>query len=70
MEIFVPKSVVTLSANRTASCLSCVVANVPAPETYAMLLVGLALIGAIKRRRKAEPMEAFSGAVTHRQLTA
>ena len=28
-----------------------VVANVPEPETYAMLLAGLGLIGAIGRRR-------------------
>ena len=43
---------VTLGANGNASCLSCVVAAVPEPESYAMLLAGLGLIGAISRRRQ------------------
>lgn len=43
---------VTLGANGNVSCLSCVVAPVPEPETYALMLGGLGVISLKIRRSK------------------
>lgn len=43
---------VTLGANSNVSCLHCVVATVPEPETYALMLGGLGMISLKIRRSK------------------
>lgn len=45
-------SISALNATVTPTTLSNVIASVPEPETYAMFLAGLGLIGGIARRRK------------------